>query len=375
LASSLTRAFMRTADYRRTIDDALAKRDLAGAASPETAARWFRVQGTSRCSVSEIESSRSTTPEGRWTAPVQALQRLPRAQHAHRASDRAGKVSGVSRYQGAILRRQGNLQEHEVVWIWRSSANPGLRDHEIVQSEYGKERFSLRLGDSEPRPGENLAVLRSNAIVVDEAQHAREGGIDQAPGWTASREEPRHHDVRVEHPPDRRHGQRDRRVFRAATISRSISAEVSRAVPRAAASRRMALTARLARARICAARSSKSVSSLVGSKIARGFPSLVMTSDPSRSRSPQTLPGRAASTRDETIRMLNTCTSNRRASSPLLRRDVLRTYLAYYHRSRCHLALGRDAPDGRAVQGPERGKVIAFPEVGGLHHRYERRAA
>ena len=56
-------------------------------------------------------------------------------------------------------------------------------------------------------------------------------------------------------------------------------------------------------------------------------------------------------------------------------RRVLRKHLAYYHRSRCHLALGRDAPDGRAVQGPERGKVIAFPEVGGLHHRYERWAA
>ncbi len=56
-------------------------------------------------------------------------------------------------------------------------------------------------------------------------------------------------------------------------------------------------------------------------------------------------------------------------------RRVLRTSLAYYHRSRCHLALGRDAPDGRAVQGPERGEVIAFPEVGGLHHCYERRAA
>ena len=56
-------------------------------------------------------------------------------------------------------------------------------------------------------------------------------------------------------------------------------------------------------------------------------------------------------------------------------RRILRTYLAYYHRARCHLALGRDAPDGRAVQGPERGPVIAFPEVGGLHHRYERRAA
>lgn len=56
-------------------------------------------------------------------------------------------------------------------------------------------------------------------------------------------------------------------------------------------------------------------------------------------------------------------------------RRVLRTYLGYYHRTRCHLALARDAPAGRAIQGPEQGKVIAIPEVGGLHHRYERRAA
>ena len=56
-------------------------------------------------------------------------------------------------------------------------------------------------------------------------------------------------------------------------------------------------------------------------------------------------------------------------------RRVLRTYLGYYHHPRCHLALARDAPAGRAVQGPEQGKVIAIPEVGGLHHRYERRAA
>jgi len=56
-------------------------------------------------------------------------------------------------------------------------------------------------------------------------------------------------------------------------------------------------------------------------------------------------------------------------------RRVLPTYLGYYHHTRCHLALARDAPAGRAVQGPERGTVIAIPEVGGLHHRYERRAA
>jgi transposase InsO family protein len=54
---------------------------------------------------------------------------------------------------------------------------------------------------------------------------------------------------------------------------------------------------------------------------------------------------------------------------------VLESYFAYYHRCRTHLSLGKDAPQARRVQPPEEGKIIAFPEVGGLHHRYERRAA
>ncbi len=29
----------------------------------------------------------------------------------------------------------------------------------------------------------------------------------------------------------------------------------------------------------------------------------------------------------------------------------------------------------RSVEPPSRGKVVAFPEVGGLHHRYTRQAA
>ncbi len=56
-------------------------------------------------------------------------------------------------------------------------------------------------------------------------------------------------------------------------------------------------------------------------------------------------------------------------------RRILRSYLAYYHRSRTHLSLGKDAPDHRAVQTPAEGRVVEFVEVGGLHHRYERRAA
>ncbi|MGH8067525.1 MAG: integrase core domain-containing protein [Candidatus Entotheonellia bacterium] len=54
---------------------------------------------------------------------------------------------------------------------------------------------------------------------------------------------------------------------------------------------------------------------------------------------------------------------------------VLQVYLAYYHRWRTHLALDMDCPEPRPVHSPEHGKVIAIPEVGGLHHHYERRAA
>ena len=51
-------------------------------------------------------------------------------------------------------------------------------------------------------------------------------------------------------------------------------------------------------------------------------------------------------------------------------RRILRSYFSYYHRSRLHLSLDKDSPDSRSVQSV--GRVIAFPEVGGLHHRYER---
>jgi putative transposase len=51
-------------------------------------------------------------------------------------------------------------------------------------------------------------------------------------------------------------------------------------------------------------------------------------------------------------------------------RRTLRSYFSYYHRSRLHLSLDKDSPDSRSIQSV--GRVIAFPEVGGLHHRYER---
>ena len=54
---------------------------------------------------------------------------------------------------------------------------------------------------------------------------------------------------------------------------------------------------------------------------------------------------------------------------------LLTRYADYFHRWRTHLALAMDTPDRRPVQPPERGQIFAVPEVGGLHHHYERRAA
>src|SRR5437667_5636832 len=56
-------------------------------------------------------------------------------------------------------------------------------------------------------------------------------------------------------------------------------------------------------------------------------------------------------------------------------RRILTHYFTYYHRARTRLALDKDAPDGRPIEGPAIGKVVQIPEVGGLHHRYVRRAA
>ena len=54
---------------------------------------------------------------------------------------------------------------------------------------------------------------------------------------------------------------------------------------------------------------------------------------------------------------------------------ILGAYFRYYHRWRTHLSLEMDAPEPRSVEPRESGEVVEIPEVGGLHHHYERRAA
>src|SRR6187399_3205530 len=53
----------------------------------------------------------------------------------------------------------------------------------------------------------------------------------------------------------------------------------------------------------------------------------------------------------------------------------LQSFMDYYHRSRTHLGLEKDTPVPRPIQSADMGQIFTLPEVGGLHHRYERRAA
>jgi transposase InsO family protein len=54
---------------------------------------------------------------------------------------------------------------------------------------------------------------------------------------------------------------------------------------------------------------------------------------------------------------------------------ILTQYLAYYHQWRTHLSLAKDSPQPRTIAPPALGHIVATRQVGGLHHRYDRRAA
>jgi putative transposase len=56
-------------------------------------------------------------------------------------------------------------------------------------------------------------------------------------------------------------------------------------------------------------------------------------------------------------------------------RTIVKSFVAYYTNTRTHLSLSKDSPESRPISPLHAGPVIAIPEVGGLHHRYERRAA
>jgi transposase InsO family protein len=51
-------------------------------------------------------------------------------------------------------------------------------------------------------------------------------------------------------------------------------------------------------------------------------------------------------------------------------RQILSAYATYYNEIRTHLALGKDALLGRAVQ--RTGAIVGIPILSGLHHHYVR---
>jgi putative transposase len=54
---------------------------------------------------------------------------------------------------------------------------------------------------------------------------------------------------------------------------------------------------------------------------------------------------------------------------------ILSDYFRYYRRWRTHRALEMDYPETRAVQKADGDLLAEIPEIGGLHHHYERIAA
>ena len=47
---------------------------------------------------------------------------------------------------------------------------------------------------------------------------------------------------------------------------------------------------------------------------------------------------------------------------------------AYYNTARPHQSLDHNSPQPREVHRPELGRVVSIPQVGGLHHLYQRAA-
>jgi transposase InsO family protein len=55
-------------------------------------------------------------------------------------------------------------------------------------------------------------------------------------------------------------------------------------------------------------------------------------------------------------------------------RRILKRYFLCCHNSRPHRSLDQNSPIPRSVESGKKGTIISIPEVGGLHHRYQRAA-
>ena len=53
---------------------------------------------------------------------------------------------------------------------------------------------------------------------------------------------------------------------------------------------------------------------------------------------------------------------------------LMRLYCRYYADTRTHLSLHKDSPIRRPIAPASASRIVAIPQVGGLHHRYDRAA-
>jgi len=58
-------------------------------------------------------------------------------------------------------------------------------------------------------------------------------------------------------------------------------------------------------------------------------------------------------------------------------RRLIRDYISYYHEDRIHDSLDKDTPAMRPVSSKpdQSARLVSFPRIGGLHHRYDWRQA
>jgi putative transposase len=55
-------------------------------------------------------------------------------------------------------------------------------------------------------------------------------------------------------------------------------------------------------------------------------------------------------------------------------RRILKEHFRYYNNSRPHRSLDQNSPVPRSVESSKKGPITSIPEVGGLHHLYQRAA-
>src|SRR5260370_25097567 len=228
---------------------------------------------------------------------VQTIPGLSGRQHHDRPTNGRWKMPQVASDQSSFGGQARNLQEGQIIQVRQHGVRPGPNHYDgVLVFKFCQEGLAALPGYGETGARQHFTGFGLDAVVIRKAQASCQNRLHQPARKSAGNEESRHDDVRIQDPTGWVHlAARARRAFRAAAISRSMSAMLSRSKPRLAAPRRISLTARRARERTSSCTSSSKVSSLVGVSRPLGWPFSVMTTLPSRPACRRAFRGLAAS--------------------------------------------------------------------------------